>query len=250
MAKYHRPQTLSDALLLLSKPNTIPLAGGTHINTKFRGLHDVVDLQNLGLDNIVVHNKKIKIGSTIKLQKLFQNNQIPDYFRTAFKLEAPLNIRNSASLGGLLLTCDGRSPVATCLMALDARIILEPNHEEILISDFFIIRENFPKDRLITTIIFSIDQLFSFDHVARTPFDKPIVCSALSTWPNGRSRLALGGYGDQPLLVVDGNFSDAISAAARNSFLNAEDEWASAEYRSEMAEVLSRRCISIINSGK
>ena len=249
MTKYYRPQSVSEALLLLSKPNTIPLAGGTYINIKFRGNYDVVDLQNLGLDNIVVKNKKIEIGSTIKLQQLFQNKQIPELFRTAIKLEAPLNIRNSASLGGLLITCDGRSPVATSLMAFDASIILESNHEEILISDFFTFRSNFPRERLITNIILPFDQPFSFAHVARTPFDRPIVCAALSTWTNGRTRLALGGYGVQPLLVIDGAISDDIAAAARSSYSNAEDEWASAEYRSEMADVLSRKCISIINSG-
>jgi CO/xanthine dehydrogenase FAD-binding subunit len=49
--------------------------------------------------------------------------------------------------------------------------------------------------------------------------------------------------------VIDGDISDDISAAARSAYSNAGDEWASAEYRAEMADVLSRRCLSIINSG-
>jgi putative selenate reductase FAD-binding subunit len=249
MTNYYRPQSLSEAFLLLNKPNTIPLAGGTYINTNIRGSFNVVDLQNLDLNKIVVNNKMIEIGSTTNLQQLCQNKHISDFFRSALKLEAPLNLRNSASLGGLLFTCDGRSPVATSLLALDARIILEPNHEEILLSDFFSFRSNFPKGSLITLIILPYDQPFSFTHVARTPFDRPIVCAALSTWTNGRTRLALGGYGIQPLLVIDGDISDDISAAARSAYSNAEDEWASAEYRAEMADVLSRRCLSIINSG-
>jgi len=248
MTNYYRPQSLSEALILLKNPNTIPLAGGTYINTKLRGRHNVVDLQDLGLNKIVVQNKKIQIGSTTKLQHLWLHKKIPDHFRTALKLEAPLNLRNSASLGGLLLTCNGRSPVATSLLALDAILILEPTHIEILLTDFFSLRSNFPKESLITSIILPEDQRFCFNYVARTPFDQPIVCAALSTRKNGRSRLALGGYGIQPLLVVDGDISDDISAAAFSAYSRAEDEWASAEYRSDMAKVLSQRCRSKFNS--
>jgi CO/xanthine dehydrogenase FAD-binding subunit len=232
----------------LKNPNTIPLAGGTYINTKFRGIYNVVDLQNLGLDSIVVQNKKLEIGSTTKLQKLYQNKHIPDHFRTAIKLEAPLNFRNSASLGGLLLRCNGRSPIATSLLALNAMIVIEPGHNEFLLSDFFSLRSNFPKESIITSITLPENQHFCFNYVARTPVDLPIVCVALSTWKNGRTRLALGGYGIQPLLVVDGDISDDISTAAYSAYSNAEDEWASAEYRSNMARVLSRRCLSTIIS--
>ncbi|OGN73092.1 MAG: hypothetical protein A2X25_11140 [Chloroflexi bacterium GWB2_49_20] len=246
--KYYRPQSLPDAFLLLNKPNTIPLAGGTYITTEINSEFNVVDLQDLGLDKVVVQNQKIEIGSTTKLQQLHQNQHIPEFFRTAIKLEAPLNIRNSASLGGLLVTCDGRSPVATSLLALDARIILDPDREEILISNFFSFRSSITRKRLITSIILPSLQNFSFAYVARTPFDRPIVSTAMSMWMNGRSRLALGGYGAQPLLVIDGQILDDISLAARSAFSNAEDEWASAYYRSEMAGVLATRCLKIIKN--
>ena len=249
MAHYYRPQSLAEAFLLLRESNTIPLAGGTYINSKIRGQFNVVDLQNLDLDKIEVKNNKIEIGSTTKLQQLLQYKQIPDFFRTAIMLEGPLNIRNSASLGGLLFICNGRSPVATSLLALNAKILLEPDREEVLLSDFFTFRTKFPRERLITTIIVPNEQSFSFAYVARTPLDRPIVCAALSTMTNGRTRLALGGYGTQPLLVIDGSITDNIAAAAKSSYNNAEDEWASAEYRSEMAYVLSCRCILMINSG-
>jgi len=248
MTNYYRPQSLTEALVLLKNPNTIPLAGGTYINTKLRGLYDLVDLQNLSLDKLLVQNKNIEIGSTVKLEQLYKSKNIPDHFRTAIKLEAPLNIRNSASIGGLLLTCNGRSPVATSLLSLDAMVTLEPDHKEILLSDFFSMRSNFPKGSLITSIMVPADQRFCFNYVARTPFDQPIVCAALSIRITGRTRLALGGFGILPLLVVDGDISDDISSAAFSAYSNAKDEWASAEYRSDMAKVLSRRCLTTVNS--
>jgi CO/xanthine dehydrogenase FAD-binding subunit len=246
---YYRPQSLKEATLLLNEPNTIPLAGGTYINTKFRGQFNVVDLQNLGMDKIVVQNNKFEVGATTKLQQLLLNEQIPIYFKNAIKLEAPLNIRNSASLGGLLFTCDGCSPIATSLLALNATIILEPKREEIPISNFFTIRSNFPKGHLIASVTFPVNMKFCFTHVARTPFDRPFVCTALAKWDGGRTRLAIGGFGAQPLLVIDGQISDDISSAACSAFSNAEDEWASADYRSDIAGILSRRCLDIIDSG-
>jgi len=244
MINYYRPQALSEALELLKKPNTIPLAGGTYINTKLRGNFNLVDLQNLGLNDFKVRNNKIAIGSTTKLQHLWQNNHIPDHFRTAIKLEAPLNIRNLASIGGLLLTCNGRSPIATSLLALDAFLVLEPDHKEYSLTDFFELRSNFPNGSIITSITFSENPHFCYAHLARTPSDQPIVCAALSTWKNGRTRLALGGFGKQPLLVADGDILDDIATAAFSAFTHAQDDWASAEYRSEMARILTKRCIS------
>jgi CO/xanthine dehydrogenase FAD-binding subunit len=133
-------------------------------------------------------------------------------------------------------------------LALDAYVIQEPNHKEFSLSEFFSLRSNFPKESIISSIIFPENQHFCFTYVARTPVDLPIVCAALSTWNNGRVRLVIGGYGTQPLLVADGDISDDISSAAYSAYSNAQDEWASAEYRSEMAKVLSRRCLSILNS--
>jgi hypothetical protein len=82
----------------------------------------------------------------------------------------------------------------------------------------------------------------AFETVARTPADRPIVCAALAQWPSGRTRLALGGYGQAPLLAMDGNEPGGVETAVRNAFAEAGDEWASAEYRSEMAAVLAKRC--------
>jgi len=48
---------------------------------------------------------------------------------------------------------------------------------------------------------------------------------------------------------MDGPDSDGIEIAGKNAYNIAEDEWASAEYRQEMASILSKRCLKRINSG-
>ena len=71
---------------------------------------------------------------------------------------------------------------------------------------------------------------------------------ALARWPSGRTRLAVGGYGNTPLLAMDGIESGGLEAAARNAFDGANDSWASAEYRQEVAGILVSRCLATIDS--
>jgi CO/xanthine dehydrogenase FAD-binding subunit len=95
---------------------------------------------------------------------------------------------------------------------------------------------------LITKIILPLNTKFAFEFVSRTPADKPIICAALTQWSSGRTRLALGGYGKSPMLAMDGTEADGLESAARNAYHEATDEWASAEYRMEVAAVLAKRC--------
>jgi CO/xanthine dehydrogenase FAD-binding subunit len=83
----------------------------------------------------------------------------------------------------------------------------------------------------------------SYEYVARSPADQPIVCVAAAVWPSGRTRIALGGYGAAPVLAFDGSEAEGAQVAVQSAYSQAEDEWASAEYRREVASILARRCI-------
>jgi CO/xanthine dehydrogenase FAD-binding subunit len=52
ITQYYRPQTLEEALKLLSQPDTRPLGGGTALTQKNDESFSVVDLQALGLNKI------------------------------------------------------------------------------------------------------------------------------------------------------------------------------------------------------
>ena len=56
---YHRPQTLDEALTLLTQPNTFPLGGGTLLSQPTTDPVSVVDLQRLGLDSLRVKRQRI-----------------------------------------------------------------------------------------------------------------------------------------------------------------------------------------------
>ena len=252
---YHRPKSLDEALTLLSQPNRIPLGGGTVLSRAEVDSVEVVDLQALSLDSINISGnnsstgsgQRLEIGATVTLQQLLESGHCPEPMKTAIKLEAPLNIRNTATVAGTLVASDGRSTFATMLLALDAKLDIRRSAQESQVStigEFLPLR---PRG-LITSITLPLNVNLAFEYVSRTPSDKPIVCAALVQWNSGRTRLALGGYGKNPMLAMDGTEAQGGEAAASNAFHEAADEYASAEYRMDIAATLAKRCLSRLNS--
>jgi len=246
---YHRPQTLEEAIVLISRPDTktLPLGGGTFLSHSQSESIEVVDLQALGLNQIKKAGNNLEIGGTTTLQHLLEIKEFPNAFQAALKLEAPLNIRNVATIAGTIITSDGRSTFTTVMLALDAKCIIQPNDQELQVGNLLPLHESLLRGKLITKMIIPINTRVAFHFISRTPSDKPIICMALAQWPSGRTRLALGGYGDTPLLAMDGTETTGLEAAAHNAYTNAGDRWASAEYRQKVATILAKRCLATIN---
>lgn len=245
ITKYYRPDNLEEALSLIAQPDTLPLGGGTLLARPGPDPVKVVDLQALGLNTIQKKGNNLEIGATVTLQQLLENNDVLEALKFSLKLEAPLNLRNAATVAGALVTADGRSTFTAALLALDAKLtISNPKSETVNLGEFLPFRPDNVRGKLITQIEIPLQVKLAFEAIARTPADKPIVCAALAQWPSGRTRLVLGGYGKAPTLAMDGTESDGLETAARNAFHEANDEWASAEYRMDVAATLAKRCIS------
>jgi CO/xanthine dehydrogenase FAD-binding subunit len=257
---YHRPKTLDEALALLNQPNRTPLGGGTLLSKPGTDAVEAVDLQSLNLDAIKKNGNNLEIGATVTLQQLFESEHCPEALKSALRLEAPLNIRNAATVAGTLVLCDGRSTFGAIMLALDAKVeqtkldnsnvesrTLAPGVSAGVsnIGDFLPLRNS--QGSLITSLTIPLNVKLAFDYVSRTPADKPIVCAALAQWNSGRTRLVLGGYGKIPLLAMDGTEADGIETAARNAFYEAADEYGSADYRMEVASTLAKRCLESIS---
>ena len=251
ITEYHRPQTIEAALVLLSRENplTIPLAGGTAINRASEQPTAVVDLQLLGLNLLTWRGNFVDIGAMASLQALLES-KLPEALLKATKLEATYNLRQMATAGGTLVAADGRSPFTTVLLALDASVTMLPGGDTAGLGDIMPFRSEKLRGRLITQVTLPTRINLAYEYIARTPADLPIVCAGLAIWPSGRVRLALGGFGSAPTLAFDGCEANGLEAAARSAYAQAGDEWASAEYRQEMAGVLARRCLGQLNKSE
>jgi len=255
ITEYYRPPTLEEALKLLAQPDTLPLGGGTVLTRPGDRSFAVVDLQALGLDKIRKVGNKLEIGASATLSALHESKHTLPALAGALRLETPLNLRNMGTVAGTLVTCDGRSPFATVMLALDAKLTVEggpssvdrPPSTAYSLGDFLPVRSEILPGKLITKIEIPLNVKLAFESVARTPMDKPIICAALAQWPSGRTRLVLGGWGSAPILALDGNEPGGLEEAVRNAAADSGDEWASAEYRSEIAAVLAKRCLEELN---
>jgi probable selenate reductase FAD-binding subunit len=234
---------MEEAVELLKKG--IPLAGGTEITPRRKDLQTVIDLSELGLDQIAVSEGAISIGATTKLQAILESNDLPQTLRDVCRLEAGWNLRNMATMGGAIKSADGRSPLVTVLLAMNPDVIYEPGGEKMPMDDFLDIRD---QPQIIRKIEFDWPLDVYYEQVARSPRDFPLVSAALAKQDetNGESvvQISLGGLGQRPIrLKLEKVSLEAAAGMAKKAFADADDAWASGEYRSHVAEVLVNRLI-------
>ncbi len=244
--EYHRPEKMDEALKLLgrSEPPTLPLGGGTAIRQLVEQDIAVVDLQALGLAGLQVSGKVLKVGATTTLQSLLNTAEIPAALGAAIRHEAAYNMRHMATVAGVLMAADGRSPFAVVMLALGAELTLQPDDSTIPLGEVLPRRKKISAGQIITQITLPTNVTLAYRAVSRTPADVPIICVALAKWPSGRTRLVLGGYGSVPLLAMDGPHPAGAEIAAQDAYRESGDQWASAAYRSDVAKTLTRRCLA------
>jgi len=244
--QYHRPQTLDEALELLE--HGVPLAGGTRLISGLRGLEALVDLQDLALDQIEITESTLEFGGTATLQSIVDNgSRLPDALIQATRLEAGWNIRNKATVAGTIVTGDGRSPLLTVLLALGTDLELAPGGERISLGDAFDRGADRTGGKLITALHAANPGRLEYAQVARSPADRPQICAAVAVDPSEKNvRIALGGYGAHPSFLTNDRALKAEEAAdlARTMYAKADDQWASAEYRSSAAATLVARLVA------
>ena len=258
IVEYLRPNTLDEALAFLQRiePLTIPLAGGTAIDRSKREPFAVVDLQALGLNSITQRGNYVELGAMVTLQSLVERGQnvvqnggakfLPNAFYKAIHHEATYNLRQVATIGGTVVAADGCSPFTTVLLAMDVHLEIFPCKNKISLGDLLPFRVDNLRGKLITQFTLPTKVNLSYEYVARTPADQPIVGVCVAQWTSGRTRVALCGYGSSPMLAMDGSEAAGAQEASRSAYSIAEDEWASAEYRQEIAGILTERCLENI----
>jgi CO/xanthine dehydrogenase FAD-binding subunit len=244
--QYHRPETLKEALQLLE--DSQPMGGGTALTPMRHKLDGVLDLQGLDLGGLTVQEDAIRFGAGLRLQAIVDAaGSFPPRFIQAVRHETALNMRNAATLAGLVVSGDGRSPLLTVLAAMAANIMLEPGGERMSLLDFFSNRSDRTDPFLITQIeTFNPDRL-AYEMVARSPMDRPIVCACAALRPDGKIGLSVGGFGDHPVPLPDadrGADLEELGWAASTAYAQAGDAFASAEYRSAVAAVLIKRAMA------
>jgi probable selenate reductase FAD-binding subunit len=260
-----RPTTLPEAVRLLRRPNvkTVILAGGTTLVPQARrGVQALVDLRDLKLSYIKREGNVLRIGATMTLQDLATSPDVPPVLAQAARAAAPINVRNAATIGGVVASAGFNAPLPVVLLALDAVLVIyAPEARQSPIAAFLAYRDRLLKDSaLITEVGISLtDARMAFEKVSRTPSDTPIVCAVARLRLDGDvardMRVAVGGVGPLPVRLsraeqtLEGKpltetlISQAAEAAAKE--VNPPSDFlASSEYRREMVKVLVKRVLT------
>ena len=260
LREYHRPADVEEALQLLRRTDihTVAIAGGTAVvGEGTPEIEAVVDLAALGLDFIEHQGNLLRLGATLTLQNCVTKlGHIAGGLlsRTAHRM-AGWNIRNAATLGGMLAGGDLHSPLSVALAALRATL-------EITGSDDPVPWPSVTKDvlsgQLITAVRVTLpaEQISAaYEQVGRTPADAPIVCAAAIAYQVSgevKTRIAVGGVAADDLLLSEMNLNlanpiihpimaitdDLTSVSILSDFLGSSD------YRLSIAPVLARRALT------
>jgi CO/xanthine dehydrogenase FAD-binding subunit len=200
--EYFRPDTVNDALKLLNRPTprSVPLGGGTDLaQTKSDDAIAVVDLQALGMREIVSKKGILEIGANVYLQQLHDCQFIPAALRTSLAMEGNFNLRQMATVGGTIASSDGGSAIMAILLAADAEILWEPGNRLIPIVEFIQdFRSTIPG--FISGLRFPLSVKTSLERVSRTPLSESILCVCGARKPDGIARI----------LIPDSNSSIAV----------------------------------------
>lgn len=254
---YHRPESLTETVELLSKPNRVPLAGGTKLLAAGTTA-EVVDLQSLGLNQIRWDGNRMQVGATTTLTELAEALKAKQDLDSpavivgkAVRLAGPNTYRNAATLGGIIASRLQDSELLAALLVLDADLVIHGRDVMSMgLGDYLSATER--PVGLIGEIGF--DWQAGVGHsrrVARTPADNPIV--SITGWKgmDGELRLAATGISARPSRLSGAEHclqNDSSTAAldeaavfAKRSSTHPGDFRGDAEYRADMAAVLTRR---------
>lgn len=264
---YYRPKHLAEALALLEQPHTMPLAGGTKLLAgDVEGA--VVDLQDVGLDQIWPEDGWLHIGATTKLNDLadylarrgsqLADGNIADLLQLVIHRSGPNTYRNAATIGGTVAARLTDSELLAALLALNAQLVLQrPEPSTVSLVRYLAPQVRMPG--LITAIRLPLaDGEGSTERVSRTPADYPIV--SVTGWQATGEipRLAATGIDLRPVRLDDAESKlqahldesaivEAV-AAAKAQANHPGDFRGDAAYRADMAAVLTRRVLQALRA--
>ncbi|HET6443004.1 MAG TPA: FAD binding domain-containing protein [candidate division Zixibacteria bacterium] len=261
-SSYYRPQSIDEALDMLTRPDTKPLAGGTILLANGTG-SAVVDLQDLDLDKQEYESGELTVGATTSLTRLSRfiagdvmageadvTTGPGPMLMEAIHRAGPNTFRNAATVGGIVASRLTDSEFLASLLVLDANLnLLDPAAKKMTISDYLTQGER-PKGLITGIEIPWIQGRGASERVARTPADYPIVSITIFKSDQDDARIAATGIDQRPLRVeaaeealVAGAGIDEAAGAVRDRSSHPGDFRGDAGYRAEMAFVLTRRLL-------
>lgn len=158
--QYIKAESLQEAYEYLQKNrNNQIIAGMLWLKMEDRNIPVAIDLERLGLDEIIEDEEKFTIGANVTLRMLEQHERLNQAFHNVFKDSVKdivgVQFRNLATIGGSVYSRFGFSDVITALMCMHCDVVLY--HQGSMDIESFV-NSDYQRD-IITQIIVYKDQL-------------------------------------------------------------------------------------------
>ena len=250
---YVRAKSLEEAYTLNQKRNARVLGGMLWLKMASNTVGTAIDLCELSLDTIEEDETGFTLGAMATLRMLEQHPGLAAYTQNAAAKAVQdivgVQFRNMATVGGSVWGRFGFSDVLTLLLAADARVNLY-KAGALPIETFAVMP--YDRDLLVSvTVPKCRGAAFAYKAMRIQRTDLPVLNCALARL-DGEYRLAVGARPGKAVLLRDENglladgitpeSAAAFAAYAAQNVPTGANARGSAEYRTHLVEVLTRRC--------
>jgi CO/xanthine dehydrogenase FAD-binding subunit len=280
LKEFHAPKSMQEAINILGRSQEaeiLVLAGGTFLHgLEARGLlsdvEELVDIRKAGLDAIRDDDQGLLIGATVTFSQI---QTLPSVQRTPWLAGLsdalaypPVQIRNTATIGGCVSASCPFFDVPTALLALGATVMVkggEAGARQLALPDFLagLFVNSLEPGELVTAVAIPKrpgNGASAFIKLEGNANDLAIVNAAAYLSVDGQKTcteayVALGGgvaetavLSDAARQILIGSKLDAATLQAASEAVTADispmsDHRASAEYRGAVAKVIVRRTL-------
>lgn len=260
--RYHRPQSLAQALALLAEENDAKLiAGGQSLapmmNMRLAQPAALIDLNDItGLDGIAEKDGSLEVGALVRHQSLADSARVKEVcplLAEAARTIGHYAIRSRGTLGGSLAHADPAAQLPLVAATLDAEIQAAGPRggRRVRAREFFVslMTTVLEPDEIVVSARFAKAQpgeRHAYLQFSRRSGDFAIV--AVACVVRGKTlTLGLGGVEDKPV-VLEGLAAaqkpETIARQARETVQPVETPRVPALLRKELVEVLVKRAIA------
>lgn len=255
---YVKVNTLEEAYRLLKgNPLNKVLGGGLYLKKANASVNTLIDLSLLGLDKIEDEGDFVKVGALVT-QRQFETSPLIKDIYSGMLADAVSQImgpafRNSATIGGSLVSKYGFSDVCTALLAANTTLVFYPSGEKSL-ADY--LAEPGVRGEILTHVLIKKCHRNSFfKKVGITALDYPIVNVAISYCvKHDRYTIAVGSRAGVAMLASDAmeylnnggkDFTKASELIGNMKFTDSLS--AKADYRKHLAKTYVKRGLMEVN---
>lgn len=258
--RYHRPESLGDALALLSEnPDAKVIAGGQSLapmmNMRLVAPAELIDLNAIaGMDAISEQGNFLEIGAMARHHAVANSSLVKTRCPLLAEAAGTIGhyaIRSRGTLGGSLAHADPAAQLPLVAATLSAEIAVAGRRGErrIAARDFFVslMTTALAPDEIIVAARFpkaAPGERHAYVQFSRRSGDFAIVAVACVLFDK-KLRIGIGGAEDKPLVFDDFRSIDPVSVAksVRDAVNPAENPRVPAVFRKELVEVLTRRTV-------